>query len=94
MFCSNQTKGRKNPLWICIIFLAICIFNPSTDVFARESQMGEGTASKGLNPKSDKIFYDDRQRGWYWYEAGKEIKDKKTSPSTEFSAAQPPDKGS
>jgi conjugal transfer pilus assembly protein TraF len=94
IFCSDKTDDRKNPLLICIIFFAVWIFNPSTDVFARESQMGEETASKALNPKSDKIFYDDRQRGWYWYEAGKESKETKTSWPTEFSTAQPPVKES
>ena len=79
MFCISKTKDRKNPLWICIIFLALCIFSLSIDGFARESQIGEGTALKGLNPKNDKVFYDDRQRGWYWYEAGKEVKETKTS---------------
>ena len=54
--------------------------------------MGEGTSSKGLNPKNDKVFYDDRQRGWYWYQVGKESKETKTSTSTEYSAIQPPSK--
>lgn len=93
MYSIIKTEDRKNPLWICIIFLALCIFSLSIDGFARESQMGEGTASKGLNPKNDKVFYDDRQKGWYWYEAGKEGKETKTSTSTEYSATQPSIKG-
>jgi conjugal transfer pilus assembly protein TraF len=92
MFFSNKGEDRKNPLWICIIFLVLCIFILSIDGFARESQMGEGTASKGLNPKNDNVFYDDRQKGWYWYEAGKEGKETKTSTPTEYSATQPPSK--
>ena len=92
MFCSNKKEDRMRPLWLCIIFLTLCIFSHSIDGFARENQMGEGSASKGLNPKNDKIFYDDRQRGWYWYEAGKEGKETKTSTSTEYSPTQPPNK--
>ncbi|MBU0767582.1 MAG: conjugal transfer protein TraF [Proteobacteria bacterium] len=94
MFCSNKTEDRKNTLWICIIFLAVCIFSHSTNVCARESQKREGTVSKVLHPNNDKVFYDDRQRGWYWFDAGNKIKKKETTPSTEFSITQPPSNGS
>ena len=92
MFCSNKKEDRIYPLWLSIIFLTLCIFSHSIDGFARENQMGEGSASKGLDPKNDKIFYDGRQRGWYWYEAGKEGKETKTSTSSEYSATKPPSK--
>jgi len=92
MFCSNK-EDRICPLWLCIIFLTLCIFSHSIDGFAWENQTGVRSASKGLNPNNDKIFYDDRQRGWYWYEAGKEGKETKTSTSTDYSPIQPSSKG-